>query len=1296
MKTNGSLYQKGLIATTLLCAAFTAVFVYRELFPEYRIYQDAYVQLEDFRSKQTGAPPVNFYPKLRQVVLPSASKGGPVDIDRCISCHVAMKFEHFAPTVPALDVNGHVRLDEQGLPIKEPNPNNVWALLERRLEELKNPAFREKASEDQVAAWDSEVKELEGLKFAKVGEHEYDMKKVLSAHPLIGKETRPFELHPIEEYGCTSCHSGNGRSLVTKRAHGPVYDGHYHEASMGPKPEFNEVEKPENRPNFASVFNHKPGHDLLFQTTPLLVGELMEAKCAQCHSSSKERLGQALEEVERVEKEQREQTESIKTSLLQDLKALAALSKLQMNTAQLGVEKTLKSLRAIAKKPTLSLEQQEEARARLSFYEQLARKEKNADALNEALLLEQGKILGSKQMAEELREWVYRDPKPVEQSIVEFFESKQLPRMAPLEFIPVSLKMKQKNLLKAEEREAKVRAFRKDFEEHSEQLRTTPNEFLKTYHEGQSLFVSQSCYACHRINNFSKGAIGPELTLEGFSYPWFVKESIVWPQADLATSTMPNFHLDHKEVESLMSFLMAQRGRRETESEQQYQASVRQWESKPTMYWELPVRPDEVRSLDKGFEVFATEGCASCHRLKGFSSNIGFAQEARGRVNEDKLMEAKQWFSQLIRKDILGEDLASIVDLHGKVIDERIRDGVRQQSVMQKIQAKNPEIFYTFYPNFRVASRALDDQFSKKLAQANSDEEKRLAHKEKEDYLARLDRVLHVYIQEHGLGREIGPHLHWSGVYRDTQWLMDHFKNPQNLVPKSIMPPFPFDESKFAALTHLLQTLGRQNRDEVHLNWEDKGFDPSLAYETHCSYCHGESRHGNGPVAKWVYPIPKNLKNPTFLRNLTKENAKRSIMFGVKGTPMPPWGQDELGENKPVLSELEIELLVEWLYESVPGSKVQENAKVPKWEYEAEDVLEEVKEEQKILRKQSLSFVESVGELLGFSKLFATELSELEKVEDLFEVRAPIEGFDRPAYYIKKEFYTPKNLEHGLALFTEHCAHCHGKDGGGNGERSVTMVEAKPRILFNLPWIKTRDDLRLLRSIKYGVTGTAMIPFSDVTTTTDRLSLVMLIRRWSEEKREFDQLDNLLYKKFHSQLESIEQERAALYSGKERSEERDRQLLALKAEVEKEKEAYSVLGRLLLRSAGKEVYEPIYEKMFDTRPFEFIWSSNTLKLSSFSNFKERAVELEHLRDDILQLLKKKEQDLGSQQVVSHARLPSLEKTEELHEINKELLALKKLSNKLQFYLAEAERARKQQLMLFKKYRKPLESEDAKK
>ena len=243
-----------------------------EMFPEYRIYQDDYVALEKFRSTYTGEPPPVFKAGVKQIVFEREDKG-PARVDRCISCHVAMQLPHFSPTKLKTDAQGKIVRDSEGVPIQEPNNEYVWARLDAKILELRQLPN---------GAGEKQAKALEDLKTAHADEQVYDVTKVLQMHPLIGKETRPFEFHPLDEYGCTSCHSGNGRALTTDKAHGPVFDERYEEEFVGEVPHFTEIDKA-NDPRFSLVFNHKPGDALLFQTSPILVGALLQARCINCH-----------------------------------------------------------------------------------------------------------------------------------------------------------------------------------------------------------------------------------------------------------------------------------------------------------------------------------------------------------------------------------------------------------------------------------------------------------------------------------------------------------------------------------------------------------------------------------------------------------------------------------------------------------------------------------------------------------------------------------------------------------------------------------------------------------------------------------------------------------------------------------------------------------------------------------------------------------------------------------------------------------------------------------------------------
>lgn len=70
-----------------------------------------------------------------------------------------------------------------------------------------------------------------------------------------------------------------------------------------------------------------------------------------------------------------------------------------------------------------------------------------------------------------------------------------------------------------------------------------------------------------------------------------------------------------------------------------------------------------------------------------------------------------------------------------------------------------------------------------------------------------------VYDSPHLFGtKRTGPDLSRVGGKYNTQWHRTHFRNPRDLVPGSVMPPFPWiadNPEEFSALVAYIQTLGR-------------------------------------------------------------------------------------------------------------------------------------------------------------------------------------------------------------------------------------------------------------------------------------------------------------------------------------------------------------------------------------------------------------------------------------------------------------------------------------------------------
>ena len=125
----------------------------------------------------------------------------------------------------------------------------------------------------------------------------------------------------------------------------------------------------------------------------------------------------------------------------------------------------------------------------------------------------------------------------------------------------------------------------------------------------------------------------------------------------------------------------------------------------------------------------------------------------------------------------------------------------------------------------------------------------------------------------------IAPDLSYEGLIRDPQWLMDHFKNPRSRIPDSIMPTFRFPDDDFQRITAFLASL----------KTPPPAMTPAGTYKALCERCHGEKGDGNGKVAWYLDPAPRDFTRAAFMNSKPKERFVASIGNGVPGTSMPPW-----------------------------------------------------------------------------------------------------------------------------------------------------------------------------------------------------------------------------------------------------------------------------------------------------------------------------------------------------------------------------------------------------------------------
>jgi mono/diheme cytochrome c family protein len=1350
---SSDIYQITLISLGVIATALFGVFVYRELFPEYKIYQNDYIALEKFRSSYTGEPPPAFQEGVKQIVLLRKDLGPPT-IDRCTSCHVALEFPHFSPTKIAYDINGEILLNADGIPEKIPNEDYIWAKVDQKIADLRDTKVIEQLTSQgetgKITQRLKQASDLEALKTAHVGDHTYDVTKVLRMHPLIGKETRPFEFHPINDYGCVSCHSGNGRGLTTEKAHGPIFDGEYEAQFQGPKREFLELD-PKNDPLFARAYNDMPGHDLIFQTTPLLIGSLIESKCVQCHLPSSKAIQQSINAASDVLKQHQKKADAIKDALNNEEQEIISILLLKKDISSNGLENTIKKLTELSSTFSLPPSEMKQAAAQLNYMQQFKKKNQPTDQIQnhlDQLLIEK---IGSKQSLDDLLKKTENSDnrESLNRVLDKYIEERHqdMPLTGTLFKKVAAWDLVQETIQHVKDTETSWSASVSD-QQFLNAATSDIDVLTHGFHNGQQLFISQACYACHKIAGFSRGGVGPELTNAGESYIWFIKEKISWPQGSLPTSTMPNQKLDHEEIEGLMTFILAQHGESNALSGKNYKVAIQEWNLGSKLPWEKPISPAQMHDLRYAMTVFATEGCAACHRLKGFESNVGYSIEKQGTKPEfEALYSESQWFSQLFPEDTEGSRIVSAIESHAQEIDNRIVNNVRSGSLLEEIEKNHPGQIEAFYANFKYANRAKNDYYDQ-LAKAEKDPAKKAEIlSEKAKWHARIERILMMYVQEYGLGRLIGPRPNWSGIFRTDQWLMEHFHNPSGHTPQSIMPVFPFDDSKFYALTYMLNTLSVSNRNAIREIWEHRGFNPELAAKIYCAQCHGEFMEGNGPVAEWIYPIPKNLRNADFLRHFTKERAIQAISHGVRGTPMPPWGEvasDKPNDGIPVLSEREIQGIVNWMFSTLPGGTVIRGSEdVPKWQYSPEDALKELEQEGGDLKANpnpnaapassheqaaatipELQFKERYYASLEIVPDFAQKpQNEKLTVSDVFNVTdSPLPGPDKYGYYIKDKFYTEENIQQGKEYFELNCAVCHGSEADGTGPRSQFMQEAKPRMLTNLDWIDSRDDLNLLRAIKFGKPGTSMTPWGDLTTSKQRLQLVMFIRSLSREQDRRNKLLSAVYQTYDTAQQIIDNARVKEYAHMQKTKNMFEQIhkqrqqllvkveegtiapeeaaklyqlelewkkriqqhekiddlyIQLKSEIQQESNTLKDLGSIIL---SKEPQKNAFEEYLNL----IALTSNRFQIKdgSLQMFPSNENEIAAIGKNLISATEDKIRELQLQKNIEAGKMPSTSRMQDLAHLDAQISAYTNLKNMLIANLDASVRSRNKQTQIY--------------
>ena len=162
----------------------------------------------------------------------------------------------------------------------------------------------------------------------------------------------------------------------------------------------------------------------------------------------------------------------------------------------------------------------------------------------------------------------------------------------------------------------------------------------------------------------------------------------------------------------------------------------------------------------------------------------------------------------------------------------------------------------------------------------------------------------------------VAPDLSWTGLMRNDTWLLEHFRNPRGPVSDSIMPAFQYRDEEFQAMTAYLLSL---DDPQPHT-------DPAAIYREACARCHGEGGAGDGPIAVYIDPAPRDLTKAAFMNSKTMERLATSIREGVPGTSMPPLARVVGDDNvEPLLEYMQAEFVKRPRRERKPRSIPETN-----------------------------------------------------------------------------------------------------------------------------------------------------------------------------------------------------------------------------------------------------------------------------------------------------------------------------------------------------------------------------------
>lgn len=278
-------------------------------------------------------------------------------------------------------------------------------------------------------------------------------------------------------------------------------------------------------------------------------------------------------------------------------------------------------------------------------------------------------------------------------------------------------------------------------------------------------------------------------------------------------------------------------------------------------------------------------------------------------------------------------------------------------------------------------------------------------------------------------------------------------------------------------------------------------------YLTNCSMCHGQDGAGNGPAAAALQVKPRNFTDKAWMAGQADGGFVVAALYGIPGSAMPSF--------KATLSEQDIWSAVAY---------IRQFASVKKLVGDSTSISQ--KNGKKLFQQHCSGchgnqgkgngpaaqfFVRAPRNLTNMAWLAAYSDSQLYHILMRGVEGSPMPAFRdmlsyREAYAVIKHLRVLSNtqatntkvinnqrIKQGRSLYLNHCAMCHGIQGGGNGP-VANQFSPQPRNFRNPRWMHGQSDAYLAKVIEAGKRGTAMPPFKALLSQEEIMMLIDYLR----------------------------------------------------------------------------------------------------------------------------------------------------------------------------------------------------------